>query len=465
MPCRSAPRPVPEALAADSRMGALATGAPLRIGYFDASLCGNTGHQANACRHITRELRARGFSVDTYASIHVAMDLASELLAEPCFRLLPYQHSRMFSRIDFSIQAMSFGQDLRLAWSRGRYPFLYFNSVLAPQFASIGKWLATFRPGTAPLVAIEFGAPSGASSEGWFKQFAAQYRTASLCFQALDRDRILLFTFDSAASSEYSAVLDLPVAVLPPVHSARNSLRRRRKATDGRITLGFLGQQREEKGFNLLPEVIGALRQANCDARILVHDGDATERATTGKMREIAAIDPLVEFVHRPADPALWQELMDRTDLMVLPYEPNRYRASYSAVAVEAISAGVPMVVPGGTTMETLASEYQGEATSFSAWDSEAVSQAILRALTTFDKLSGLAYSGALDWARKNGAKPFVDRLMEFGAEPGMVLPLSTAPAAPVSAIDRTSLSLLLTARTWGQCIVHALLGTDRNAP
>jgi hypothetical protein len=36
------------------------------------------------------------------------------------------------------------------------------------------------------------------------------------------------------------------------------------------------------------------------------------------------------------------------SDLIVLPYEPNRYRRSGSGVATEGISEGTPMVVPYG---------------------------------------------------------------------------------------------------------------------
>lgn len=456
---------VPEEQAADSRTEAREGRAPFRIGYFDASLVGNTGHQANACRHITRELLARDVPVDTFASLSVTTELAAELPAEPWFRLRPYEHSRMFSRIDFSIQAMSFGQDLRAAWSRRRYPLLYFNSVLAPQFAAIGNWLGTFQPGKAPAVAIEFGAPSGASSEGWFKQFAAQYRAAAGRFHALEQRRVLLFSFDAAASAEYAELLGLPVAVLPPVHSAGELLRRRTRAEDGRITLGFLGQQREEKGYNLLPAITQSLRRKNCGVRILVHDGDVAERAATRRIRELAANDPLVEFHHRSADPAMWRELMDRTDLIVLPYEPNRYRASYSAVAVEAVSAGIPMVVPCGTTMESLALEYQGGATSFEQWEPEAVCQGIRQAVASFETLSDLAHSGAAAWARRNGVKPFVDRLLAFGNDATTPLPQFADPPARTSILEKASLNSLLAARTLGQRVVHALLGAERNSP
>ena len=433
-----------------------------RIGYFDASLRDDIGHQSNACRHITRELRRRGIPVDIFASVQLDKSLADELQATPWFQLRPYEQSWAFGGIDRFLQAWSFDQDLRTAWIAGRYPFLYFNSVLAPQFSAIGKWLATFPYGQTPLVAIEFGAPSGASTAGWFRRFASQYRAAGRHFRALDSSRLLLFTFDAASSAEYSELLGHSVAVLPPVHTAAGPLRLRKRAEDGAITLGFLGQQRAEKGFNLLPEIVLGLHTAGCNARILIHDGDPAERPMTRQLTELAKQYPHVEFLRGPANPPRWQELLDRTDVIILPYEPNRYRASYSAVAVEAVGAGIPMVVPAGTTLESLANEYQGRATSFDVWTAGAVCDAILRAVASFEELSVAAFTGAGVWENRNGAKPFVDRLLAFAANQS--LPVSHS-IPPVSLFKRGTRNALLTARACGKRVMHFFLGADRDTP
>jgi len=458
MPCSNALRVVPEANDTDSRPVARRAPAPLRVAYFDASLRDDTGHQANACRHISRELRARGCEVDVFASLQIQKDLAGELGATPCFLLRPYEQLRAISLVDSFIQRLSFGQDLRSAWPAGRHPFVYFNSVLAPQFAAIGKWLAAFPAGEAPVTAIEFGAPSGAGTAGWFAQFPAQYRKASRYFRALEPGRVLLFTFDPAASSEYSELLGLPVAALPPVHRALGPARLRTPDKDGRITVSFLGQQREEKGVKLLPGIVRGLRKAGCNVRILVHDGEPAERAVIRTLKELADKDPSIEFLHRPADPSMWQALLDRTDLLVLPYDPDRYRASYSAVAIEAVSAGIPMVVPRGTSMEALAIEYQNQATSFDAWDADAVCRATLRAVAAFESLSVLAFSGAGVWAERNGARRFADRLLEFAAIAHRPSHPSSHTGRPVSRLEKSALNWLLAARSWSRRILLLLL-------
>lgn len=233
---------------------------------------------------------------------------------------------------------------------------------------------------------------------------------------------------------------------------------------DGRMTVGFLGHQRAEKGVNLLPDIVRGLRQAGCNAQILIHDGNPADRPIIRKTREVADKDPLIRFLHQPANPSMWQDLLDRTDLLVLPYEPNRYRASYSALAVEAVSAGIPMVVPDGTTMESLAIEYQGRATTFDSWQADAVCQAVLRAVASFESLSALAFSGAGVWEKRNGAKRFADRLLGFAANPAVPVPLFSHSVLPGSRLQKGVLEALLLARGWAQRILLFLLRAYRRA-
>jgi hypothetical protein len=85
------------------------------------------------------------------------------------------------------------------------------------------------------------------------------------------------------------------------------------------------------------------------------------------------------------------------------------------------------MVVPSGSTMETLAITYQGCATTFSTWDSYAVTCAIERAVANFEILAKQAEAGAVEWRRNNGVGLFADRFLKIAAFNGR--PLAIKPA------------------------------------
>lgn len=434
------------------------------VAYVDASLRGETGHQANACRQIAGELRRRGLGVDVFANKRVEPALTSELGAKPCFRLLPYEQSQAFGSIDAVLQEACFGQDLARCWNLRRHRFLYFNSVLAPQFAAIGQWLGRLPANCRPHVSVEFGAPSGASSGGWFGQFADQYRRAAQRIDSTVRRRLLLFSFDSAASAEYSELLQMPVEVLPPVHRLATPAKLRKLLGLPGLTLGFLGQQRTEKGLDLLPDLIRRLLASIPGLHILVQDGDVTERTATVELRQLADSDPRVEFLQEPAPPQRWQELLDRTDLMVLPYDPARYKASYSAIAVECAGAGIPMVVPAGSTMARLANEYQGSANCFEAWTVDSICSAVVRTIDTFDSIAAPAFAGVNVWNQRNGASAFADRLLEF-ARSASAAPLDVASVDAPPFLATLTVDSLLALREMAKRGVHALHGSERHAP
>jgi len=248
---------------------------------------------------------------------------------------------------------------------------------------------------------------------GYWQQFTKFYRRAGSVLDEEKGENFFPFTFDAAASEEYAELLDRPVATMPAIHVGGQEPRLRTRRSDGCITLAFLGHQRAEKGYDLVPSIIRRVRSRGVPVDILVHNGGPDCVATNLELRTLAAADPRLAFEEKPADLAYWQDLLNRSDLLVLPYDPTRYRASYSAVALEALGDGIPIVVPSGTTMETLVNTYQPGAVVFNRWTAEEVADAVEQSVQKFEQIASLAITGASEWRHANGASCFVDRLLE----------------------------------------------------
>jgi glycosyltransferase involved in cell wall biosynthesis len=409
----------------------------LRICYIDAGLRGNTGHYANSCRHITGALRKMGHQVDAFAHRTLPPDLAREIPATPYLRNDPYAPVVPFNtRLSHKLAQASFLNDLGQIWRGGPYDIIYINSVLAPELAGIVAWLKKFPPQNAPFVAAEFGGPSGlnlsqtSAAHRFFMKHTAFYARAIRTLPSPHAQNLLLFTFDPLASAEYASLLGRAVLTMPAIHTGLHAPRPRATPPDGQPVVAFLGHQRDEKGYFLVPGIIRHLRESGTPARFLVHNGAPEACETDRILAAMANDDAWLSFEHRPADQLYWQAILDRADLIVLPYEPQRYAASYSAVAYEAASDAIPMVAPAATTMAALGETYETGMVTFAAWDAPSIAAAVRRALVDFDALAGQALSGAAAWRAANGPAAFVDRLL--AARPATQPPSGHSNAAPV---------------------------------
>jgi glycosyltransferase involved in cell wall biosynthesis len=369
--------------------------------------------------------------VYAYGNRGLDKSVSGELEVEPLFRHYPYSRLRGGPYLSYLIARSSFLVDLRLAWARKPCNFIFFHSVMAPQLAAIALWLRDFEPSQMPFVIIGFDLPSGNKLNSEWSYHTPFYRTAGKLFRSTHLEKILFFTFDPVITSGYAELLNLPVRTMPTVHAGLQEPRLRKRDCTGAINIAFLGHQRPEKGHDLIPEIIKYMLDRRLPVKALVHNSAPGDSGTSRELRRLAALNKDITLVEEPGDQTYWLGLLDRSDLIVLPYEPNRYRESGSGVATEAVSVGIPMVVPLGTTMETLAVSYQGCATTFSRWVAKDVANAIERAVTEFEALARQALAGALVWRRDNGVELFVDRLLEMSTcnnSTSAMRPLDSSP-------------------------------------
>jgi len=382
--------------------------------YIDAAIQSNAGHHANACRHFVGEFRRRGFVVHAYGNQDLDSSLAQELHIEPLFRHMPYLRPRGEGSVSYFVERSSFLHDVKSAWRRAPCDIMFFHSPLAAQFAAVALWLQQFHPDESPFLIVGFDTPTGnmLTADNPFHYYSRFYRKAGKLFDLRYLPRTLLFTVDLAVTDDYAELLNLPIQTMPAIHKGLREPRLRQRDADGLITVAFLGHQRFEKGYHLIPEIVRQLLGLPLPLKLLIHNSAAVDCPFSQQLRALASEHPRVAFVEKPGDQFHWQDLLDRSDLIVLPYEPDRYRRSGSGVATEAVSEGIPMVVPSGSTMETLAIRYQGCATTFSTWDSHAVTCGIERAVANFEILAKQAEAGAVEWRLSNGVALFVDRVL-----------------------------------------------------
>lgn len=401
---------------------------PGRFFYCDTTLFRNLGHFANSCRHLTGEARQRGLETLVFGHVKMEAGLRRELAATPLFR-----HTSWYTGVAdplcgpleaFFLVAEAIAQDLdviRQACRPGARDTIYWNSARASELMGVINWLqGNFTPATCPRVVMEFGTNSGAKAvrdatgQLRFEVRSPEpslYRFAARRLRPDFRDRLVFAAFDEAAAADYRAVLDSPTTVLPLPQAQDRPVRQRPPGHRPRVA--FLGHQRPDKGYHLVPGLVRDLLARHRDLEILVHNGAPGEMAReTDELGAIADGETRLHLAMFPADGAAWRQLLELSDLIVLPYQPDRFADAYSAILSEACAQGIPVVAPDGTTLSATLARFGGGGTVFAGWTVAAVAEAVDRAVADFDALGDRARAGAMLWRRVHGAGSALDAIL-----------------------------------------------------
>lgn len=398
----------------------------MRFIWLDSGLNTNLGHHAQSCRAILGEVRKRGIETHAYGFVLVEDAIQSELGVKPLLRWHTY-NTRGDDPICGWLQAFTIGSEIT-AQDLGRLEtteedVVYFNTAQPIQLFGIIKWMLSTPPGRLPHVIVEFGCgpglirlPDGNLSIMDPRQdgSAILYRFCALAVDESIKSKLSLVTFDKTCSEGFSKLMGLPVQTLPVPREAVGPIRSRVGANP--ITVSFLGHQRLEKAIHLLPDICRQLLAKHKNIRVLVHNGDVAHTLPFQKeLRIIAETEPRLVLDERVADDKLWADLLNQSDLIVLPYSPEAFQFRYSAVACEAVANGIPLVVPQGTAIENMVNEltYTTSATgTFSKWTPEAVVYEVSQILANFEGWATNAFLASSLWEDQHGPCNTVDRML-----------------------------------------------------
>ncbi len=177
----------------------------------------------------------------------------------------------------------------------------------------------------------------------------------------------------------------LTVELLPlPYGGAPNP---RKAGTLRRI--GFFGNQRKERGIELLEPLICRLLALGYE--VLLQDCNGVPNPWMD--------DPGLTVLGFVPD---FRAAVASCDLLVWPSRSEKYRMRISGVVCEAIASGVPVVVPSGCGPAALTEKY-GCGTLFHEFTVESVLEAIAEAASGYPALSSAARLAAIRWGEEHG--------------------------------------------------------------
>ena len=235
-----------------------------------------------------------------------------------------------------------FGWRLLLALERGR---------IGRMVLLVRNNVATYHPGS-PTPHFGFSA----RLFGWGLRSLAGHIAAG---------RVVFATDSARLAEEYRQLCGIAPVVFPSPRVAAPVAGPSARDPAAPLLFSCLGPARFEKGIDVLQAAIAIYLAdvANPPARFAIQWPTPIEDAAGQPYPPDAALaaSGKVDFVTQPLDSEAYDALLAATDCMVLPYRRSSYFARISGVAVEAVTAGIPVIATADTwTSELVAADGAG---------------------------------------------------------------------------------------------------------
>ena len=239
---------------------------------------------------------------------------------------------------------------------------------------------------------------------------------------ALLRANLLLHTDTDALSRELRALSGLRVTTLPVTFDQvplRRRLMREPRTPSSSLTAIYLGDARLEKNYQVLPGAVAHLWADYVRPRRLKFVVQSNFNVPGGEPGILQAAQRLgqyapdrVRLVSHPLDIDAYQDELAAADIVLLPYDADRYRLRSSGILVEAMAAGKPVVTTAGSWMA-------GEVDASHAVvidDPARLGPAISRLVDDYPRFGAAARAVAPDVLEQSSGRVFIRALLDHDA-------------------------------------------------
>lgn len=325
-----------------------------RLILLESGLQQRTGHHAHFARGLAQRLAGNQQPLAILASQNIDPSLAIDL-AEPV---------RAFTRAwwepvavgdgfdqgwnDFRAGARRYAAELDLAGIEPRSTDLFWMpTACAREAVGLAEWLARHKvPARVALGFQQLLRPVEAGNvEGLIHRLAARR-----LLDGVGEDRIFAYATNYRLARRLAAAMNLGIHLAPqPVFynlSATAPFPKALPPGDGPL-VACVGVPRRDKTALPLPSLVRGALDLRPDLRFVIQVNGAKADPALMALREI----PQVSIVEGWLDDGAFVALIRAADMLLLPYQRERYAERTSGPFALAAAAGKPAIVPSGTWM------------------------------------------------------------------------------------------------------------------
>lgn len=113
-----------------------------------------------------------------------------------------------------------------------------------------------------------------------------------------------------------------------------------------KMTLGFLGSARKNKGFSEIPSIVNSIRYL--DIGFQVQKANFAWDGYLGTLNELLSLGDRINFLPGAASNRELNQALSKCSVLVLPYDLDSYRFAGSGIMYQAANLGIPIFCTDG---------------------------------------------------------------------------------------------------------------------
>lgn len=181
--------------------------------------------------------------------------------------------------------------------------------------------------------------------------------------------------------------------------------------------VSYLGDVRFDKGFGLFARALAALPPSLPVAAQLHHSPQMLDDDCRRGLAWIDQRSGPTERYHAPLSNEAYRDVLARSSVVVLPYDPTEYAQRTSNILAEALGMGVIPVASAGSWVGRICAE-RGVGVVFAPQSAEALAAAIAEAIENRATLRAAILAQRDQWRRANDPRAFLESLIAAGRRP-----------------------------------------------
>lgn len=401
-----------------------------RVLYIDPSLRYTLGHHYNVAKALGQALREQGHAVQFLVSRRANKTVAGRrVFRYNVYKDMKLDPSNAYGSRMLEERALRHAADSVQSIAMFKPDIIYAHSVGAAICEGLLLAVSAIygnRP--RPQLVAELPFPIE-ENNGLF--FASQLRSMHKRLHRQSLSALQGFhplTVCAETSRRLSEAVEFNVGTMPSPYSTTEEIGTA-DLNNRSLKIGCLGHQGFDKGIHLLPEIANSLAAVARPVELIVQVQPETDHTIVAKLKSTAIQNQPVRLVENDLSDTAYLKLLSELDIVLLPYNPVRYRSAISGICYEALAQGSVIVAPEDSTIGAIIKEYQPSACLFDEWSARSIFIALAKAITHIETLEEEAARGAVSYRTNNGTDAYAKKLIELARPVDKSRNLSSLPA------------------------------------